>query len=424
MTKRILVLCASSWDRKNLSSANHPGYEFVFAGDELIENPTLIQGLRFDILAYIRDAVARFEGHGFSGIIGTGDYPACMLAAGIASYLKLPSPNIRDVVLLSHKFYSREVQKTHAPEATPHYVPINPFQLNGKPDGLEYPFFVKPVKGTMSIRAQMVADPQELRRALKFSLRERVEKFLLLRPFQHLLRVYSDGLVPAHHFIAETPLKGVQVTVDGFVQHGRATVMGIVDSVMYPGTISFERFEYPSRLSASVQERMSAIAVRTMEGSRLDHACFNVEMFYDEEHDRIWIIEINPRMSYQFGDLYERVDGTNTYEIQLALATGRTPRWQKGQGNNRAASSFVLRRFTDAIPTRVPSADDIARVQERFPRTEVRILCTVGERLGAQDQDVGSFRYAIINMGALTKEQLHADYAAVKTLLPFEFRSV
>jgi glycolate oxidase len=29
---------------------------------------------------------------------------------------------------------------------------------------------------------------------------------------------------------------------------GRATVMGIVDSVMYPGTMSFQRFEYPSAL--------------------------------------------------------------------------------------------------------------------------------------------------------------------------------
>src|SRR5205085_1876155 len=83
------------------------------------------------------------------------------------------------------------------------------------------------------------------RRALRFTLRERVEKLLLLKPFAQLVRAY-DGRVPAHFFIAEAPLFGAQVTVDGFVQGGRATIMGVVDSVMYPGTISFERFEYPS----------------------------------------------------------------------------------------------------------------------------------------------------------------------------------
>ena len=418
--KLILVLCANSWDKQNLMPDRHPKYEFVFAGGELIENLTIVDVLRFDIFSYMRKIADSFDGC-LDGVIGTGDYPGCMLAAGIASRLGLPTPALRDIVLLSHKFYSREIQKKHAPDATPGYETIDPFRLNRAPRALNYPIFVKPVKGTMSIRAQLVQGRAELRQALRFSLRERFAKCLLLRPYQHLLRIYSDGRVPAHHFISEEPLKGVQVTVDGFMHDASATVMGIVDSLMYSGTICFERFEYPSRLPASVQERMAEIAVRTIEGSGLDHACFNIEMFYDEESDRVSIIEINPRMSYQFGDLYERVDGMNTYEIQLSLATSTPPCWSKGRGKCGAAASFVMRLFSDAVPTALPSREELDRVEARFPGIQVRVLCTLGERLSAQDQDVGSFRYCIVNMGASNAVQLHADYGEVRAMLTFRF---
>lgn len=418
--KKILVLCASDWDRENLSPARHPEYEFSYSGGELIENPTILDGLRFDITAHMRNTADHFRGHGLDGVIGTGDYPACMLAAGVAERLGLRTPQLRDVVLLSHKYYSREIQKRCAPEATPQFAAIDPFRLDAS--ALSYPVFVKPVKGTMSIRAQLVRDPAELRRALQFSLRDRVEKYLMLRPFQHLLAAHSDGRVSATSFIAEAPLRGVQVTVDGFVQNRRATAMGVVDSVMYPGTISFERFEYPSRLPAEVIARMEAIAVKVIEGSGLDHTCFNIEMFYDASEDRISIIEINPRMSYQFGDLYERVDGTNTYEIQLALATGAEPRWKKGAGADRAAASFVMRRFADGIATRLPSAAELARIGDEAPGTRVHVLAQLRRALSAQPQDIGSYRYCIVNMGAANAEALHAAYKKVRDKLAFEFR--
>jgi hypothetical protein len=144
-------------------------------------------------------------------------------------------------------------------------------------------------------------------------------------------------------------------------------------------------------------------------------------MFHDPEKDRVSVIEVNPRMSYQFADLYERVDGMNTYEAQLALAVGRPAPWRARAGRDGAAASFVMRRFSDARVERVPSAGEIAEVQRRFPGTIVQVLCAPGELLSHHDQDVGSFRYAIINMGAATHEQLMADYAQVERMLTFRF---
>ena len=222
-------------------------------------------------------------------------------------------------------------------------------------------------------------------------------------------------------FIAEVPLRGVQVTVDGFVQGGQVTVMGVVDSVMFPGTQSFQRFEYPSTLPESVSARMADITRRFVQGSGLDHSCFNVEMFYEAETDHISIIELNPRMSYQFSDLYARVDGLSLIDVQLALATGRSVPWVPGSGPDRAAASFVGRQFVDGRVSRVPSDGEIHAAYEAFPSAHIEVLCKVGERLSELPQDMGSFRYSITNLAARDREALFSDHARLEKMLAFEF---
>ena len=418
---RVLVLCPGAWDKVALGERFDTRYTLLYDGEQLVETPSLWAGLRFDVWRWVERMAQKWEGENLAGVVGTGDYPGCMLASLLGERLGLPAPPPRVVVQLSHKYYSRIIQRGLVPEATPDFVPLSPYASKPQLGRLGYPVFIKPVKGTMSIRARRVGNVHEFREGVRFSLLELVQKHLLLRPYQHLLQRYTDGEVPAWHFIGETPLSGVQVTVDGFMERGRAVVMGVVDSVMYPETISFQRFEYPSHLPARVLERMREVAVRLMEGSGFDHACFNIEMFYDEVHDRVSIIEVNPRMSYQFADLYERVDGMNTYEAQLALAVGEPVPWKAGAGRDGVAASFVMRRFIDGRVTRVPSEQEIARVKERFEGAVVQVLCAPGERLSDHDQDVGSYRYAIVNLGAPTREELFARYTEVEQLLPFGF---
>jgi hypothetical protein len=419
--KRILVVCPGVWDETNLERAEIRGrYEVVREGAELLEEPSLFAALTFDVARWVRRTVARHRHGRIDGVVGTGDYPGCMLASAVGQELGLPVPRLPAVVKLSHKFYSREIQRRVVPEATPRFEAYDPLARRREPP-LRFPFFTKPVKGTMSIRARLVRSAAELDETVRFTLRERVEKTLLLRPFDQLLRATTDRRVPARWFVAEEPLAGEQVTVDGFVQHGKATIMGIVDSVMYPGTMSFRRFEYPSRLAPEVQARMADLVRRLMEGSGFDHSCFNVELFWNPESGKIHVIEVNPRMSYQFADLYERVDGTNTFDVQLALATGVPVHWQPGAGRHGAATSFVLRRFSDARVVRVPTTHELAQARARFPGLDVKVLCKPGERLGEQDQDVGSYRYGIVNLSAATREALEADWGEAERLLPFEF---
>jgi len=418
---KILVVCPTDWERTEMAKPElRAQFEFLICCEELQDSIGLWNALRFDVRSYLMGIASKYRDQEIAGVLGTGDYPGCMFGAFIAKQLSVPAPDPREAVLLSHKFYSRQRQQQLVPEATPQFAPLDPFQPR-RPESLDYPFFVKPVKGTMSIRAQMVHDEESLGRAVRLTVRDQLRGWTLLSPYAQLLRLYQPAPIPVYYFIAEAPLRGIQVTVDGFVQNRVSTVMGITDSIMYPGTMSFQRFEYPSTLPESVQSRMMDIANRLMSGSGFDHSCYNIEMFYDPLDDSIAIIEINPRMSYQFSDLFARVDGLSSFSVQLALATGRQVIWPRGQGPFRVAASFVLRLFHDAKVVAIPDEKALSDVEQRFPGTHIKILCAAGEGLSDHDQDVGSYRYCIINMAAQSPQELHDHYAQVTARLPFVF---
>ena len=126
-------------------------------------------------------------------------------------------------------------------------------------------------------------------------------------------------------------------------------------------------------------------------------------------------------MAGQFSDLYERVDGKSSFAVQLALATGQPVHWPRGSGADRVAASFVMRRFTDARVLKVPQAAELAAVAREVPGALIKILCAPGERLSDHDQDVGSYRYCIVNLAAPSRELLHARYAVIEKLLQFRF---
>ena len=107
--------------------------------------------------------------------------------------------------------------------------------------------------------------------------------------------------------------------------------------------------------------------------------------------------------------------------MQLQLATGQKVHWPRGSGADRVAASFVMRRFSDARVVAIPQAAALAEVERQVPGALIKILCAPGERLSDHDQDVGSYRYCIVNLAAPTREQLYARFARVEELLQFRF---
>ena len=64
---------------------------------------------------------------------------------------------------------------------------------------------------------------------------------------------------------------------------------------------------YPSKLPAHVQDKARDISIKAIKGLGLTNTTFNIEYFYNPEMEDLKIIEVNPRFSGQFGDIYEKV---------------------------------------------------------------------------------------------------------------------
>jgi hypothetical protein len=170
-----------------------------------------------------------------------------------------------------------------------------------------------------------------------------------------------------------------------------------------------------------VQQRMEDIAIELIESIGLDHTVFDIEMFYHRDTDAVHIIEINPRMSYQFADMFEKVDGTNTYALQLQLSQGQQPQYKKGSGRFGVAASFVLRLFENRKVLRIPTEAELAEIRTQFPDSLIIIKVKEGSMLSDVSQDEKSYRYAIINLGGKDWPDLYARFDQLNQRLKFEF---
>lgn len=378
----------------------------------------------FDAEAFITDALAALSTDTVDGIVSSSDYPGCLVAAFISRELGLPGPSPRSVLRCSHKYYSRIAQREAAPEATPRFALVDPYRIDRRPLELPFPVFVKPVKSWFSQHARRVNNLDELRRYVRQpALRAHLAEFV--RPFNQLLSLEGGFAFDGGYLIAEEIIVGNQVTLEGFVVAGHAQVVGILDSVMYEGTISFERFEYPSTIADDVSERMRLVIERVLRHIEFDTGLFNVELRHDPTTDEVWIVEINPRMCSQWADLMERVNGTNTYEILFAVAAGDDPPPVSPSGDESVATSFVLRRFEDAIVVRAPSEAQLELVRSSSLVTSISSFYGAQQRLSQNlyQWDGDSYRYAVVNMAGPTRWAVNRGFEAVSSELGFEFAS-
>jgi biotin carboxylase len=162
---------------------------------------------------------------------------------------------------------------------------------------------------------------------------------------------------------------------------------------MYPGTISFERFEYPSRLTDARQAELAELAERLVGAHGLDDVCFNIEFFVPEQGPP-GIIELNGRIASQFAPLVQRLHGRSTYDVLLELACGDDPGWRTSPPDG-VGVSYVVRVFEDAQVEAVPEPED-----------GLELLVSPGRRLSEQGlNDAESYRLAILTGFGETREE-------------------
>jgi hypothetical protein len=409
--KRILVLFPKEWDRLEFQRPEYRGrYEFVYAGFDLFRFPSNLQLATFDVFRFVNRLLERFRHERLDGVFSNNEYFGALIAAVLAEKLGLPGNDPRVVITAQHKFYARRAFARIAPEAAARFAAF-PYALHERRDlPFELPCFVKPVRATFSVLARRVDTFDELRRHLSFWPFEKWVIQRIVKPFNDLMRWYTDFELDAHHLIAEEILEGVQVNMDGYVHGGRVHVLGAIDEHMYPGTCAFRSFEYPSRVPAEARARMAALAERLLGGLGYRHGFFNLEFCWNPDTGRISVIELNPRMASQLSYLYESVDGVRPYEMLLALAVGESPEPAAGQARYGHAASFALRKFDGKPLAAHPTASQLARARNEYPEARLMLYLKRGASLAREMKWMGSYRYAVVNMAARSRHELYARF--------------
>ena len=423
MKKKILVVCPTARDKQELQLTGlAKKYDLFFQpyNDKVLEK-IMCQSIgwiseQFDPKEVVDSLGSMCDTQKIDGVMSTEDYPGSIFSSIVAKHAGKLAPDPMAVLRCQHKYYSRIDQKQYVPEATPAFQLINPKDFSSKTLQLPFPLFIKPVKAFFSFFANRANTLPELESSIAQSLIP--EAFLT--QFNWFLQQYSPFTIDGNYLIAESLLEGTQVTVVGSSFNKKITIHGVVDSIMFDNTICFKRFEYPSSLPLTIQQRMAAICRRIIKSIEYDNGMFNIELMYNPKTDEIHIIEINSRMPSQFADLFEKVDGLNLYESLCNGVLGIAHNKNR-IGMHQIAASFVLRTFEDKKVVRAPSQKEIEKIMELVPDARVKIMIQEGQNLSDEFQDGKSYRYGLIHLGARDKQELLEKYEFCKQLLPFEF---
>jgi hypothetical protein len=422
-TREIFVLGLDDFQRP-LLEALPQARECRFHG--LLTMDRLRQGDRIPIAELIDEALAaldRFEGK-VDAVVGFWDFPINCLVPILSERLGLPHKPLAGVVACEHKYWARVVEQRVVPGAIPPFAAVNPFATDAASSiGLEFPFWIKPVMSYSSYLGFRIDGPDTLVASLA-SIREQIGQ--LADPFNHVLDMLELPSDVAHvrgdWCIAEGIIGGHQCTLEGFVHHGHAEVYGIIDSLRVPGGTSFASYRYPSALPDQVQDRMISMACRTVEALGLDNSAWNIECFWDEGADQVWLLEVNSRLSESHTDLFSKVDGVSNQSVMLDLALDRTPSMPRRQGAYAYAGKFFVRRADDAYVESVPTPQDIDAVERDIPDTKVVLRVAADQWLhDLAYQDSYSYELAWIYVGADSPAELEERYHAAAERLHFSF---
>lgn len=422
----VFVIGMDEFNRGLLERTPHAS-EYAFHA--LLEPAELLETYEFDIGDMVRRSRQQLKafqdrtGETVDAVCGYMDFPVSTMLPMICREFGTRSPSLESLLKCEHKYWSRVEQRQVIPEYIPECVAFDPFDDQALSQiHLPYPFWIKPVKSTGSFLGFRIDKEEDFAAAIP-QIRNQID--LIADPFNFVLRQLElpreIARVHGGFCMAESIIGGRQCTMEGYVQDGRVEPLGIVDSIRYENGVSFFRYEYPSTLPYKIQERMQRITERIIPAMGFDNSAFNIEYFWNREQDRIWLLEINTRVSQSHSDVFEKVDGASNQAVTVDVALGRDPEFPCQKGRFPRAAKFFWRLFEDGIVRKVPSQEELERVRSEIPGTVVHPQVVPGMRLSdLLEQD--SYSYAICHLfiGGEDQKELLDNYIRCQELLTFE----
>jgi biotin carboxylase len=379
------------------------------------------------ILTGARERLATFDGT-VDAIVGYWDFPVSTMLPLLRRELGLPTPSFESVLRCEHKYWSRLEQAQVVPDHIPTFCAVDPFAE----DVLDritigYPFWIKPVKSVLSYLGFRIESEWDLEQAIP-RIRDGIDRIAV--PFDHLLGFADLPAAVAHvggrWCIAESIIsRGHQCTLEGYALEDEIVVYGAVDSIRegVHGS-SFSRYQYPSALPPRVLDRMAELTRRFLSHVGYRHSPFNIEFYWNEQTDRISLLEVNTRISKSHAPLFKLVDGEFHHQVMLDVALGERPDFPFRKGEYPIAAKFMWRAFEDAVVRRVPGEKELHRLCERFPGLEIELQVEAGDRLSQLGyQDSYSYELAAIFLGGESEDELLSRYEECRRLASIELNA-
>ncbi len=424
--KNVFVVGLNEFNLGRLRSIrNAENYNFL----KLLDATDVLEQQHYDIDGILTKARAELDAYPgtVDGLIHYIDFPVSTTVPILCREYGLPSATLEAVLKCEHKYWSRLEQRRCIPEHIPQFAAFDPFDDDalGKL-GLDFPFWVKPIKSFSSYLGFMIRNADDWDAAIA-ETRAHIGRFEA--PFDRVLSQVElpkeVGHIGGGSCIAEAIIGGRMCTQEGYVHKGKLRVYGTVDSLREPNGSSFSSYQYPSRLPAQVRKRMTRSVETFMAHIGYHNAPFNLEFFWDANTDRIWLLEVNSRISESHADLFRKVDGASHHEIATDLSLGARPRLPYRDGDFSCAGKFFIRAYRDAVVTRIPGTEELARIEQLMPDTIVKIMPQPGQRLSTlMDQDSYSYTLALMWIGASSPRQLQRRYEQAVDILEFEFEPI
>jgi len=376
----------------------------------------------YDIGKLIELCFQRIEEKGsIDGVATYYDFPGSILVPIIAEKYKVSGPSLESIMKCENKYWSRLEQSKVISEHIPIYKAFDPFDEKAF-ETLQMipPFWVKPIKSFRSFLAYRINSEAQFYEVMK-DIQKHIH--FISQPFNDFMGMYhmpEEFTSMKETCIAESTIGDRQCTLEGYVYNGRVVAYGLVDSIREADRPSFARYEYPSSLPQEIQFRMADITRRIINQIDMDNCPFNVEFFYDQTADEVYLLEINPRISQAHGDIFEKVHGVSHHSIMLDLAIGQKPKTLSYNGEYNKAANFMLRTFEPGRVIKVPSEEQTNMLKSTMPNLEISLRVAEGMHLNdLQGQDSYSFELANIFIGGRDQQELIEKYNNVLNSLTF-----
>ena len=103
--------------------------------------------------------------------------------------------------------------------------------------------------------------------------------------------------------------------------------------------------------------------------------------------------------------------------VLSGLALGNAPSVAREAPRFGHAASFALRKFDGKPLAAEPTREALSQVSSRFPEARLMLYLKRGGSLAREMKWLGSYRYAVVNMGAASPADLYQRYADMRAAL-------